>query len=72
MNKAPWLNGPPTRVLLATDLSARCDRALDRAVQLAQQWQAQLVAVNVAESTQTPDMVLNWAYGAEEENLQIL
>jgi nucleotide-binding universal stress UspA family protein len=60
------------RVLLATDLSARCDRALDRAVQLAQQWQAQLVAVNVAESMQTPDMVLNWAYGAEEDNLLIL
>ncbi|HEY8355035.1 MAG TPA: universal stress protein [Methylophilaceae bacterium] len=65
-------NHPARRVLLATDLSARCDRAFDRAVQLAQQWQAQLIAVNVAENLQSPDMVLNWAYGDEEENLRIL
>lgn len=72
MGNSEQKNHPAKRVLLATDLSARCDRALDRAVQLAQQWQAQLVAVNVAESMQTPDMVLNWAYGAEEDNLLIL
>ncbi|HVI58683.1 MAG TPA: universal stress protein [Luteimonas sp.] len=34
------------RILLATDLSARCDRALDRAVQLAAQWQATLLVVH--------------------------
>ena len=72
MGNSEQKSHPAKRVLLATDLSARCDRALDRAVQLAQQWQAQLVAVNVAESMQTPDMVLNWAYGAEEDNLLIL
>lgn len=33
----------PASLLLATDLSARSDRALDRAVQLAQHWQARLV-----------------------------
>lgn len=59
-------------VLLATDLSARCDRALDRAVQLATQWRAELIAVNVVETSQAPDMVLNWAYGDEADNLQIL
>jgi nucleotide-binding universal stress UspA family protein len=37
---------PPRRILLATDLGARCDRALDRAVQLARQWQAPLLVVH--------------------------
>lgn len=63
---------PVRRVLLATDLSARCDRALDRAAQLATEWQAVLLAVNVAENTQAPDMVLNWAYGADEANMRIV
>lgn len=43
----------PRRILLATDLSCRCDRALDRAVALAEQWAAELVAVTVAETTGT-------------------
>lgn len=37
---------PPARILLATDLSARCDRALDRAAQLARQWQVPLLVVH--------------------------
>jgi nucleotide-binding universal stress UspA family protein len=49
----------PARVLLATDLSARSDRALDRAVQLALQWQAGLVALHVLEAA-LPDQVLAW------------
>lgn len=40
---------PPRTILLATDMSARCDRALDRAVQLARQWQARLVTLTVVE-----------------------
>jgi nucleotide-binding universal stress UspA family protein len=44
---------PPTRILVATDLSCRCDRALDRAVALAQQWAAELVAVAVMETSAT-------------------
>lgn len=38
------------RILLATDLSARCDRALDRAVQLARDWDAALTVLHVLES----------------------
>jgi nucleotide-binding universal stress UspA family protein len=37
----------PKKILLATDLSCRCDRALDRAVALATEWQAQLVVLHV-------------------------
>ncbi|MGE0151454.1 MAG: universal stress protein [Reyranellaceae bacterium] len=42
---------PPKKILLATDLSARCDRALDRAVALAATWQAELVVVHAMEQT---------------------
>ena len=39
----------PSVVLLSTDLSCRCDRALDRAVLSAKEWQARLVALTVVE-----------------------
>jgi nucleotide-binding universal stress UspA family protein len=39
----------PSRILLATDLSARCDRALDRAGILADEWDTELVALHVIE-----------------------
>lgn len=41
--------GRPKKILLATDLSARCDRALDRAAQLAGTWKAELVVVHALE-----------------------
>jgi len=41
--------GLPRRLLLATDLSSRCDRALDRAVELAKRWDAELTAVHALE-----------------------
>jgi nucleotide-binding universal stress UspA family protein len=41
------MQGPPRKILLATDLSARCDRALDRALCLAAEWKAEVVAVHV-------------------------
>lgn len=71
MNKAPWLNGPPARLLVATDLSARCDRALDRTAQLAQQWQAAMLVLNVLEPAQAPDLTLAWAYGKDVDNAAI-
>lgn len=39
-------NAPPSAILLATDLSARCDRALDRAALLALRWHAALHVVH--------------------------
>lgn len=52
MGRPAAMNGPPMRILLATDLSARCDRALDRAAQLAAEWGAELIALKVVESPQ--------------------
>ncbi|CAK7260446.1 MULTISPECIES: universal stress protein [unclassified Shinella] len=37
---------PPRHLLLATDLSARCDRAQDRALDLARAWKAKLTIVH--------------------------
>lgn len=51
----------PSRVLLASDLSARCDRALDRAAQLAAGWQARLDVLTVVQAPATPDQTLAWA-----------
>lgn len=39
----------PVTILLATDLSHRCDRALDRAVELAKSWNAKLLVVHAVE-----------------------
>ncbi len=44
-------DGPPACVLLATDLSCRCDRALDRAVQLVRTWHASLHILHVVEGS---------------------
>ena len=46
---------PPSSLLLATDLSARGDRAFDRAVLLARQWRARLIVTTVLPSTQELD-----------------
>lgn len=56
------MSQPPSRLLLATDLSVRCDRALDRAVQLAGEWCAELDIVTVVEAQERPDplAVLTW------------
>ena len=59
----------PECIVLATDLSARCDRALDRSAQLAMQWHAKLVALNVLDPVALPDQALAWAGGASDDEL---
>lgn len=49
MTLPSWLNGPPKGLLLATDLSPRSDRALDRATTLSAQWESALVVLYVLE-----------------------
>lgn len=44
-----WPRTPPRKILLATDLGARSDRALDRAAQLARQWNSRLLVVHALE-----------------------
>ncbi len=56
MTEAGWMNGLPATILLATDFSARCDRALDRSVQLAGQWGARLVVVHAVEAGEAQDI----------------
>jgi len=71
------MNGTPKSILLATDLSARCDRALDRAVALSQLWQAKLVVLHVLEDMRDEDTdpaILSWRRppdpaGAAEQQL---
>ncbi|SFN47068.1 universal stress protein [Dokdonella immobilis] len=52
MSDPSWTQGPPKTILLATDLSNRCDRATDRAAHLAKLWGARLVVLNVLEFDQ--------------------
>ncbi|HYG84785.1 MAG TPA: universal stress protein [Azospirillum sp.] len=42
--------GSPHRILLATDLSFRCERALERAAALSAQWQSALVVLHVLDT----------------------
>lgn len=43
---------PPKRILMSTDLSARCDRALARAARLATGWQSQLIVAHVVHAAE--------------------
>lgn len=62
-------DGNPRRILLATDLSSRCDRALDRAAQLTDEWRAELIALNVLDPSTSPDQILTWVGGSSDEQL---
>lgn len=55
----------PRRLLLATDLCACCDRPLDRARQLALEWQADLTVLTVREGPATPEEVSSWLEGTD-------
>jgi len=52
MTDLSWSHSHPRTILLATDLSSRCDRAMDRAAQLANLWAARLIVLNVLEQDQ--------------------
>lgn len=64
--QASWRDGPPRRILLATDLSCRCDRAQDRAVLLAERWGAKLYVLHVLERPDPPE-VPSWRRGRSAE-----
>lgn len=53
----------PQKLLLATDLSAHCDRPLERARQLAAEWQAELAVLTVSEGPEVPAEVVGWLEG---------
>jgi nucleotide-binding universal stress UspA family protein len=58
-------------LLLATDLSARCDRPLERAKQLADEFSVPLVTLTVHDAPQAPGDVLQWLDGdADREREQ--
>lgn len=46
-----WMPGTPQNVMLATDLTPASDRAFERAVQLAAQWNAMLTICHVVEAS---------------------
>lgn len=64
MDQTSPTKGTPRSILLATDLSARSDRALDRAVQLAKQWRSRLTVLHVLEdaraSLNSADPLPSW------------
>lgn len=53
----------PPGLLLATDLSARCDRPLERAKQLAGQFHSPLTVLTVHDAPQAPADVTGWLDG---------
>lgn len=59
----------PASVLLATDLSARCDRALERAAELTKEWQSKLIALNVIDLPNAPDQMLAWVDNKSDDAL---
>ena len=46
-----WTGGKPRNIMLATDLTPASDRAFDRAIQLATQWNAMLTVCHVVEAS---------------------
>lgn len=51
---------PPRKIMLATDLSCRGDRALDRSVRLARDWKAELLVVHAIEKTSADLLSSQW------------
>jgi nucleotide-binding universal stress UspA family protein len=49
----------PQRILVATDLTVRCDRAVDRALQLAKEFGAEVIAAYIMDPADTPQHYLD-------------
>ncbi|ACB95483.1 universal stress protein [Beijerinckia indica] len=57
--------GLPRRILLATDMTSRCDRATERALTLSQDWNASIIVLHVldpdlATASSSPALLANW------------
>ncbi len=63
---------PPKRLLLATDLSPRGDRAFERAAQLASAWDAELHVVNVVENELLPEPNLRREVAARQGDAEAM
>ena len=59
----------PKKILLATDLSCRCDRALDRATTLANEWGAQLVVVHALQYPSGGEDLPSWRSRADPRQI---
>lgn len=62
---------PPKTILLATDLSCRTDRALDRAAALATEWQARLVVVHALQGAAPISDAPSWRSEADPRALAL-
>jgi nucleotide-binding universal stress UspA family protein len=58
-----------TAILLATDLSCRCDRALDRAALLAATWSARLVVAHALRRPQPVTDAPSWRQGMDAKQI---
>jgi len=56
----------PERIVMATELSARCDRALTRAALLARAWQSELTVAHVVHAA---EVARHDRLGSTAENL---
>jgi len=53
-------SAPPQTIILATDLSSRCDRAMQRALQLAKLWNSHLIILSVVEPDDPDESSESW------------
>lgn len=59
----------PRKILCATDLTPTCDRAVDRAIHLAREWEASLFLVHVVDDTGMPGQ--NFAEGVRKAEARL-
>lgn len=72
MTEPIWTKGPPKKLLLATDMSSRGDRALDKSAELARRWNAELHVLHVLERSLADagdDDVPSWRRPPDEEKV---